>query len=853
MIDLEQCSYEYFTETKQFPPIPFNNTRLNGGLNDIAVNPDGRLFGVNTQQTQVNEAAIVLIYELDIKGKIVVDTLLNELNFPISTSLGTKGYDTLFFGYTQLFQYSIKNRQYQFLQLTGGGIDYARYIIGDIVSFKGKLFASTYNVTKERLGLLKETVEILELDLNNDQGIIKFAYPSLPFLFGGMTVVCGNNPDEYDFIGQYRDNENRDVMVNINMESGEMNDVCTLALPWKDNTLRIYGLTSGDEFRTNCRLHIDLDEDDSGGRLIDHYLSDSLCTTTFPVSDRDVQIKSPDGVPDSIVIQLVSGAIHEGRELLTAQPHGGIEVQGMGTTRLTLRNNGTAELADFEESIRSASLSLPATGATAGERVLHTTLYLGGIPSDPAKTFIPFEPGRKYSAGEDAVFNVGPTRLGVNLLEELKGRPHPGGYWEPALPSGESYWIQGRDAFGIYRYIVPTGSCAADTAELTMVKSPAPAPLPAQTFICRGDTLTFDVRSPLLTARYQWNDRDTSPVKQITSGGTYFVEISDQYGCNHSLFAEVKLRPGTSTRSTQTLALCAGETLVLDGNEYSRDTTLCQTFALSSGCDSTACLELQFRPRQVRDTLLEICAGQATSIEGVKVSQDTIFCVNYTAVNGCDSLICVRVHLMPPPVETQTVDICAGSTFEWNGRRLSQTGIYIDTLQQLNGCDSVISLQLSVSPQYLLQWDTTILQGDTLSVGNVQITKTGTYRFGWETAAGCDSILVVHLQVDSVSAIHSILYNRHSFYHPGMLSGGRLFNIYHQGGLQLPVRSLDIFDLFGRRIATLHNGYTGDTNWGWDGSMNGLIAPAGLYIFHASIRLPESKNMLLSGKVLLMQ
>ena len=44
--------------------------------------------------------------------------------------------------------------------------------------------------------------------------------------------------------------------------------------------------------------------------------------------------------------------------------------------------------------------------------------------------------------------------------------------------------------------------------------------------------------------------------------------------------------------------------------------------------------------------------------------------------------------------------ICEGTTYDFHGRDLTQAGIYSDTLQTINGCDSVIVLTLSVNPVY---------------------------------------------------------------------------------------------------------------------------------------------------------
>ena len=46
-------------------------------------------------------------------------------------------------------------------------------------------------------------------------------------------------------------------------------------------------------------------------------------------------------------------------------------------------------------------------------------------------------------------------------------------------------------------------------------------------------------------------------------------------------------------------------------------------------------------------------------------------------------------------------------SLDWNGTTYTSTGIYTDTLQSLSGCDSLITLDLTINNGYLA--DTTIL------------------------------------------------------------------------------------------------------------------------------------------------
>jgi hypothetical protein len=83
--------------------------------------------------------------------------------------------------------------------------------------------------------------------------------------------------------------------------------------------------------------------------------------------------------------------------------------------------------------------------------------------------------------------------------------------------------------------------------------------------------------------------------------------------------------------------------------------------------------------------------------------------------------------------------------------QLSNTGIYYDTLQAVTGCDSVIELTLYVLSPSLSTAASTICSGDTFYVGNIAHTQAGNYSDTVPNVNGCDSIIELTLTVLSSS------------------------------------------------------------------------------------------------------
>ncbi|MEI7802293.1 MAG: T9SS type A sorting domain-containing protein, partial [Bacteroidota bacterium] len=62
---------------------------------------------------------------------------------------------------------------------------------------------------------------------------------------------------------------------------------------------------------------------------------------------------------------------------------------------------------------------------------------------------------------------------------------------------------------------------------------------------------------------------------------------------------------------------------------------------------------------------------------------------------GCDSIVTLHLSLINTVTHSLNANICQGDTFNFNGALLTATGIYYDTLSALTNCDSVVIMHLN--------------------------------------------------------------------------------------------------------------------------------------------------------------
>lgn len=109
---------------------------------------------------------------------------------------------------------------------------------------------------------------------------------------------------------------------------------------------------------------------------------------------------------------------------------------------------------------------------------------------------------------------------------------------------------------------------------------------------------------------------------------------------------------------------------------------------------------------------------------------------------------------------THQHDICNGQSFVFYGQTLTTSGIYTDTIQTPQTCDSIITLNLRVLQNSNTTIDTSILQGSNYTLPSGLATNIpGTYNDTLQNSNGCDSIITTNLSViNSIANLNNNTY-----------------------------------------------------------------------------------------------
>lgn len=151
-----------------------------------------------------------------------------------------------------------------------------------------------------------------------------------------------------------------------------------------------------------------------------------------------------------------------------------------------------------------------------------------------------------------------------------------------------------------------------------------------------------------------------------------------------------------------------------------------------------------------------ICPGETYNFGSLVLSTPGFYTDLLTSSTGCDSTVNLTLNALATSSSSMAASICQGESYTFGGQNLTSTGVYTDILTNAVGCDSVITLTLTVnSPTAATQ--TLTVCGSTYQFGGQSLTASGTYTNTVPNAAGCDSVITLNLTLSTPATVTASL------------------------------------------------------------------------------------------------
>lgn len=237
----------------------------------------------------------------------------------------------------------------------------------------------------------------------------------------------------------------------------------------------------------------------------------------------------------------------------------------------------------------------------------------------------------------------------------------------------------------------------------------------------------------------------------LTTSGMYNIVVPNSVGCDSTIALDLTINPGANTTATVDTVQCGGSYTAADGMVYTTSGTYTATIPSAAGCDSIITINLTIN-QATTSTLTVVTCGSYMAADGQELTASGMYNIVIPNAVGCDSTIALDLTINPGANSTATVDTvqCGGSYTAADGMVYTTSGTYTATIPSASGCDSIITINLTINQATSSNLTVTACESYTAADGQV-LTTSGMYSIVIPNAAGCDSTIALDLTINNAT------------------------------------------------------------------------------------------------------
>ncbi len=180
-----------------------------------------------------------------------------------------------------------------------------------------------------------------------------------------------------------------------------------------------------------------------------------------------------------------------------------------------------------------------------------------------------------------------------------------------------------------------------------------------------------------------------------TTGSIALSAMHSNWGSSEMASLAVTINPPVTFNDS--VAICQGDSVLIEGVWQSTSATFADTVALANGLDSIYMVTLNVLPNVAHNQMLSICDGDSALVAGVWQTVGAVYIDTLTSGNGCDSILTTTLLVHPVFNTASVVGIASGDSVLAGGMYQKYAGVYYDSLTSINGCDSLHETTVNIS------------------------------------------------------------------------------------------------------------------------------------------------------------
>lgn len=233
------------------------------------------------------------------------------------------------------------------------------------------------------------------------------------------------------------------------------------------------------------------------------------------------------------------------------------------------------------------------------------------------------------------------------------------------------------------------------------------------------------------------------------AAGTHYLHLYNQSGCDSTVILNLSNYNNDTTFINA--SICQGESYNQNGFNYLISPgTYVRNHYSSHFCDSVVVLNLSVNQKSYQYYYEHICKGETFNQYGFNCDTAGTYIHNYQTVNGCDSIITLVLTVYTNNVMTLYDTICQGQQYWFYDKYIDSSGVYIHTFQNMNGCYDTTTLNLLVKNKSYFSFDTTVC--NYFNYNGMGFSSSGVYEVKLVNSVGCDSVITINLTIPKLEA-----------------------------------------------------------------------------------------------------
>ena len=354
-----------------------------------------------------------------------------------------------------------------------------------------------------------------------------------------------------------------------------------------------------------------------------------------------------------------------------------------------------------------------------------------------------------------------------------------------------------------YSVIGSNQFCETDVEEFNVIVLPPPTATMVSLSpdeICAGDSidLRFDFNGqPPFIAQFSVNgvpqqeffselEIAFASFTPTQSGLITFTSFTDAM-CRGNTSGAFNVAVNPQPVETITANICESESVVVNGQEYNfpGEYNIVIEGGASNGCDSIVDLTLNVFDEEFTSIVTRICTGDSIVVGTQVYTESGSYIDTLSTVNGCDSVVSLNLEVVNQIVDIRNQVVCAGNSVVFGDEILTESGTYFDTIPVTQSCDSIIVLNLNVLTNMVLT-QTVIVPDTGQSSGSISIVVGGSippYTFLWSTG-------------DTTQNVENLETDEYSVTVTDFVGCSAVFDFFVVSGIHDPIEGVDAFSLF---------------------------------------------------------